>query len=274
MHRDYIPNAQGYPFTETEFMRDATGRVARQSGVGYDHRLGSGHETQFLCGCVCCDAVAPDVGGNVGKASHYMMKMSVDPNGQLGLAWQDQQGRVVATALAGDTPANLVALDDLPTDTVTENLYANNRIDTLEGLSHQSTSYPAQRLASCIVSTMRLPGPNVALGCICEECSYTLEISIRGPDGRLVKLTVQAASDGSILTATYPETGEGCPNPSHSAEIRFSANFDEIGAYRLEKNLRSVPVDLDALLDSLEGCGPNLQDIIDEYIFGNRYDGL
>ncbi len=206
MHRDYIPNAQGYPFTETEFMRDATGRVARQSGVGYDHRLGSGHETRFFYADASATQLHRMFGGNVGKASHYMMKMSVDPNGQLGLAWQDQQGRVVATALAGDTPANLVALDDLPTDTVTENLYANNRIDTLEGLSHTQHIFPNETPGKLYSFYYAFTGPNVALGCICEECSYTLEISIRGPDGRLVDL--DSASGGptdTILTAIYPQ---------------------------------------------------------------------
>jgi RHS repeat-associated protein len=269
LHRDYIPDAHGFPFTETEFMRDATGRVARQGGVGEDHRLGSGHETRFFYADASATQLHRMFGGNVGKASHYMMKMSVDPNGQLALAWQDQEQRVVATALAGDTPGNLLSLDDLPTDTITENLYTNNEIDTLLGVSHTQHIFPNETPGKLYSFYYAFTGPNVTLDCICKECAYTLEISIRGPDGRLVDL--DSASGGptdTILTATYPEVGEGCPNPFHAAEISFSANFDEIGAYRVEKNLRSIPVDLQALRDSLEGCGPSLQDILDEYISG------
>jgi len=40
----FIPDARGYPFTETEYTPDNTGRINRLSGLGYGYQLGSGHE--------------------------------------------------------------------------------------------------------------------------------------------------------------------------------------------------------------------------------------
>ena len=50
-------------------------------------------------------------GSNVGVASHYKKSMVVDANGQTSVTYLDQEGRTIATALAGDNPSNVDALD-------------------------------------------------------------------------------------------------------------------------------------------------------------------
>src|SRR5699024_3393501 len=55
----FIPNAFGYPFTETKYTQDGTGRIAEQGGVGAYHQLGQvspggtlaqGHQTKYYYG--------------------------------------------------------------------------------------------------------------------------------------------------------------------------------------------------------------------------------
>ncbi|MCH2200025.1 MAG: hypothetical protein MK081_14705 [Flavobacteriales bacterium] len=106
----YIPVAGGYPFTQVEYMADATGRVRRQSGVGVDHTLGSSHETKYFYGKADQEELDRLFGVEAGYASRYKKNMVVDPNGQVSVTYIDAHGRTVATALAGNTPAQLTAL--------------------------------------------------------------------------------------------------------------------------------------------------------------------
>ena len=113
-----IPDARGYVFTETEYTRDNTGRISRQSGVGYNHRLGSDHETQYFYGGFPdqneLDAL---FGTNVGSNKHYFKNMVRDANGQYSVSYTDMHGRTIATALAG-TPPDSIKLQTLNSNLV------------------------------------------------------------------------------------------------------------------------------------------------------------
>src|SRR5690606_4786267 len=49
----------------------------------------------------------------VGYASHYKKNLVIDPNGQISVSYLDQEGRVIATALAGEAPDNLNEIKSL-----------------------------------------------------------------------------------------------------------------------------------------------------------------
>ena len=93
-----------YPFSQVEYMPDATGRIARQGGVGLDYQLGSGHETKMFYATPNQEELTALFGNNVGDALHYHKTMTRDANGQLSIAYTDAHGRTVATALAGNKP--------------------------------------------------------------------------------------------------------------------------------------------------------------------------
>ncbi|WP_143774035.1 hypothetical protein, partial [Niastella vici] len=85
----FIPDAQGYPFTETEYTPDNTGRISRQGGVGPDHQLGSGHETKYFYGTSDQKELDALFGTDVGDASHYFKTMVRDANGQFSISYVD-----------------------------------------------------------------------------------------------------------------------------------------------------------------------------------------
>ncbi|HYG49380.1 MAG TPA: hypothetical protein VD905_00680, partial [Flavobacteriales bacterium] len=107
----FVPDAKGYPFTQVEYTNDNTGRIRRQGGVGEEFQLGSGHETGYLYGQPNQIQLDRLFGSEVGDASHYKKNVVIDPNGQASVSYLDQEGRVIATALAGDTTSNLHALE-------------------------------------------------------------------------------------------------------------------------------------------------------------------
>lgn len=113
----FIPDAFGYAYTLTEFTNDNSGRVRRQTGVGPDHILGSGHETKNYYGMPEQEELDRVFGNNAGNANHYQKNLVVDPNGQVSVSYLDMKGNVIATALAGTSPTNLVPLKSETTGT-------------------------------------------------------------------------------------------------------------------------------------------------------------
>lgn len=110
VHNKYIPDAQGYPFNVTQYTGDNTGRIRIQGGLGAGLQPGRGHEVRYFYGKPSQLELDRLFGSEAGDASHYLKNMVVDANGQVNVIYQDAAGKTIATALAGNAPANLHAL--------------------------------------------------------------------------------------------------------------------------------------------------------------------
>src|SRR3989338_2851283 len=117
-----IPDAEQYPFARVEYMDDHTGRIRRAGGIGPDFQIGSGHETEFFYSTPSQEELDRLFGSEVGYAPHYQRRITVDANEQFYIEYFDMAGRVVASGLAGATPANLDALDNNATFTSTQTI--------------------------------------------------------------------------------------------------------------------------------------------------------
>lgn len=123
-----VPNAGGYPFTETVYTNDNTGRISRQGNVGPAFRTNGTHTTKYYYGSPSQEELDRLFGTEAGDASHYFKNMLQDANGQLSVIYTDMHGRTVATALAGtDENSQLKSLPSNKPATV---------LDTLSGLSN------------------------------------------------------------------------------------------------------------------------------------------
>ncbi|WP_217603527.1 RHS repeat-associated core domain-containing protein [Chitinophaga sp. GbtcB8] len=108
----YIPKAEGFAFTETQYTQDNTGRISKQSGVGATYKIGSNHETKYFYGTPAQEDLYALFGTEVGDVTHYFKNMVADANGQYAVTYVDMHGRTIATALAG-SPENS-SLSDVP----------------------------------------------------------------------------------------------------------------------------------------------------------------
>lgn len=108
----FIPDAEGYAFSETQYTLDNTGRVARQGGVGPVFQLGSGHEITYFYASPSQEDLDALFGTEAGLSSHYFKNMVRDANGQRSVTYLDMAGRTIATALVGSPDS--VELADLP----------------------------------------------------------------------------------------------------------------------------------------------------------------
>ena len=114
--RNNIPDALNYPFSQIEYTPDNTGRIARKGGVGLSHQLGTNHEMKYFYSVPHQEELNRLFGYQVGYVSHYKKNIVVDPNGQVSVSYIDPQGRTIATALAGDSPNNMIPLKDSKVD--------------------------------------------------------------------------------------------------------------------------------------------------------------
>ena len=114
--QDFVPDAQGYPFSQIEYTPDNTGRIRSKGGVGLNHQIGKGHEMRYFYSQPSQEELNRLFGYKVGDHDHYKKNTVIDPNGQISVSYLDPQGRTVATALAGDKEGNLDALEDEKTE--------------------------------------------------------------------------------------------------------------------------------------------------------------
>ena len=244
----YIPDADGYAFTETRFMDDATERVRSQGGVGPYHQIGSGHETKYYYGKPAQPEIDALFATEVGYASHYSKNMVQDANGQMSISYVDMHGRTIATSLAGDPTEgidSIINTTDYPLATGT----VNNRLITPE------TNIINGNSIECVNSIL-VPATTVynfryifyppilsLLSCtnqeICFDCKYDLEISIKSENcgdttpiiRRYKNLQIVPANESCDSTMGF--TGEGVTNATY---IDFSETLG-VGSWTIRKTL-------------------------------------
>ena len=245
----FIPNAQGFAFTETRFTDDATQRVTAQGGVGADHQIGSGHETKYFYGKPSQPELDALFGTEAGDASHYSKNMVKDANGQRSISYTDMHGRTVATSLAGEPTPGIDAIInsvDYPstTDTIKNDLLtAATNIVQGNSIVSVSTILAASNTAYNFVYILN-PAILQLLSCtdqpVCFDCKYDLEISIKseecGEDVPVIKRydNLQIVPAANACTTSMGFTGGGLTVPV------TQINFDTIlpaGSYVIRKTL-------------------------------------
>ena len=125
-YQDFVPDAEYFPFSQIEYTPDNTGRIRRKGGVGLNHQIGTGKEMKYFYSQAKQEELNRLFGYKVGDFKRYKKNVVVDPNGQVSISYLDPQGRTIATALTGETPANLSQLDgalsgDLKVDLLSDN---------------------------------------------------------------------------------------------------------------------------------------------------------
>jgi RHS repeat-associated protein len=138
--QQYVPESNGYAFSQVEYTADNTGRIRRQGGVGPGFQIGSaGHQTDYYYLQPSQEELNRLFGYKVGYSSRYKKNMVVDANGQVSVSYLDAQGRVIATAMSGNNTTPFESLNSESTSTYHQLIYT----DFLNKLSAGDTDTPA-----------------------------------------------------------------------------------------------------------------------------------
>lgn len=181
----FIPDAGLYPFSQTEYAPDNTGKITREGGVGPNYQLNSGHETRYYYGGAPSQKELYGLfGTEVGDATHYTKNMVRDANGQYTVNYVDMHGRTVATALAGKL-ADSLGMQSLASNKekrITEEI-GGIRSNVTKGLVMESQKVLLVSLDDDYDFHYSLNPQQVQIeNCegtgICYDCLYDLEITI------------------------------------------------------------------------------------------------
>jgi RHS repeat-associated protein len=178
----FIPDAENYPFTETEYEQDNTGRIKRQGGVGPNHQLNSTHETKYFYSTPDQNELYALFGTDVGDKSHYFKNVVSDANGQYSVSYVDMHGRTIATGLTGAAPSAMAPLASNTSSQVTESI-TDSRSVVLDNWSMVNQKTIVVSEAGLYDFKYRLDPktliePNCDTQDICYTCLYDLRITI------------------------------------------------------------------------------------------------
>lgn len=233
----FIPDAQNYPFTETEYMPDNTGRISRQGGVGPTLQLGSGHEMKFFYGTPDQRELDALFGTDVGDYTHYFKNMVRDANGQYSVSYVDMRGRTIATALTGNAPDKMAPLSSNVTGMITENLAdSNTRNQQNWSLVNQKSllvSVAGNHTFNYSLDPAALIEQNCDTQNICYSCLYDLQITITDNCNNQL-LPGKKAFDTVLHNFSLAAIAPDCtPSPLN---LTFTLNLPE-GSYLVTKQL-------------------------------------
>lgn len=292
IHAEYIADAEGYPMTQTKYLRDATGRPSRQSGVGDFYQLGKGKETKYYYSNPTSTELRRLFGSNVGKARHYRKNYVVDANGQISVSYIDQAGQTIATALAGVSPDNVDHLDsEIPgSKTIHADLMESNHISDIANIStltHQIFCDEAPRtdLFTYELEGKLLSSTNPGL---CVGCSYELRISIENENGSKIPLNITQlpvpvdpsfSMNPTELVLNLTQDNPNCNNNTYSFQnnLLFEATLPDVGNYTLRKILKVIGPDINEIIDDIaediDNTDPTFKDnFINQFVLNNWTD--
>lgn len=234
----YIPDAGNYPFSQTEYTPDNTGRIRRQGGVGPQYQLSSSsdqttHPTSYYYGKPTQEDLWRLFGSQCGDFSHYQKNMIKDPNGSMQVSYVDMHGRTIATAVAGNSPQSLQSLN--------EQRVENEKVVSL--LDHPSVPVGTTQYFSQFIYLSSTGGTHkfkysmnldkVNIGDVCLSCKYKLAIDIKDECGNSVK----AGDNQSPFLEMILEGGE---LQSNQIWLEFSADL-VVGNYTITRTLEIDP---------------------------------
>lgn len=212
---DASHNSKYYPFSLTEYMADNTGRIRRQGGVGYEFRIGGGHETRYFYGKPTPQSLYRLFGAEAGNASHYLKNMVIDANGQASVSYVNASGKTVATALAGAASAS-PSLDPLASSSLSEsNVHLNEILIRPQDMQVEAGSLKMEATATFLaavsgdfqlhysVNPAALITPHGSGQQVCNNCSYDLLLEVKDDCGQLlapIPSTIIAAFTGNDIT--------------------------------------------------------------------------
>ncbi len=253
----FIPSSGGYPFKQTSYLEDNSESPAAKSHAGPEFQLGSGHETRYYYGSPDQEELDRLFGTEAGDASRYKKTAQMDANGQVTVSYHNPEGKVIASALAGEAPTSLQPLEGQNPNNVTISLMGKNVRNTDDAtlitehpfiVTSPNTPYKIHYdLFPAVLHDTSCNGAKVCMDCIydlsvtlthIESCSGVPLINYTGTIGQLINASGEV--DFSCLSATG----------GTSKDTLFNLVL-QTGSYQLTKKLSVNQAAAQSYLDAI-----------------------
>jgi len=232
----FIPDAEGFPFSTTEYMPDLTGRPKRQGGVGPSFQIGQ-QDTKYFYAKPDQKELDRLFGNEVGEASHYLKHSIMDANGEISIQYLDAYGRTIATALAGAGSANTTGLSNNQPSSFSykKDLLDNLKVDQYRQVSTQIFFIAEEgqpdftySMIPQTVTTTCAPTPT------CYDCVYDVQILLQDHCGN--GFNNGQPYEMSLTNIPLSDWDSICNAPLSVLDHEFSRNLP-IGEYKITKTL-------------------------------------
>ena len=234
-----LPDAEGFAYSRSTYLRDGTGRVREQGGLGATYQVGTDHSTKMYYGSATTAELKRLFGNNVGKASFYRKQITQDPNGQLSVSYLDAAGQVVATALTGKKPENVEKLESYVPRTIDVDLKDNNIADTLNRrLVSENTIFNGVP-GTEYTFNYQMKGKASSFMDRCLSCQYELSISIYDENGEGIEF-IDPTTNQVFATGLFTQTIDPINCNTGNFSVEFKTILPEIGAYQVRKQLQVI----------------------------------
>lgn len=242
----FVPNAEGYPFSAQFYTNDNTGRISSQGGVGAAFQpqrnpsVNNVRSTRYFYSKPSQEELYRLFGNDVGYASHYAKNTVIDPNGQISVSYVNLSGKTIATALSGESPANLDALASKPAAVERTNTIfapADFTYDPVKLKLEANQTYIAEQPGEFkfklniqkLVSKHTTGSLN-----ICTECAY--DIVVTATDDCM------DANEKAVNTIPFSIQGTApsitCTAQPNNLDEEFTLNFTNAGAYYVKVEIK------------------------------------
>ena len=159
--------------------------------------------------------------------------LTVDANGQSSVGYMDQAGRVIATGLSGNSPDNVIGLDNAASTAITADLTGNNVVNREDGVSRSVSKILNTVASTDYTFTYSMAGvlhDFVSPLDICMDCRYDWQVAITDPAGLVVFDTSATFRVDSPFVCS--------PDSFLSNTYSFTVGFEKIGNYTVTKELK------------------------------------
>ncbi|MGQ3130519.1 MAG: RHS repeat-associated core domain-containing protein [Flavobacteriales bacterium] len=270
-----LADARNFPFTRIIYEADNASRPKMRSGAGIDHRIGSGHETQFIYGNPSQDDLNRLFGTDAGYAGYYQKSMVIDANGQVNITYTDMEGRTVATSLAGRSPRSMTPLEDEngelqdqgvevvedQLEVTADNPHGNQNLPNAEGDGYTVNRFLLVTSTKEYLIDYKMNAEDFSDECVpdfCADCIYDLEISLLDECGNYV--VGNDNLDGPmIVRIPGAEINNECDGENG---YDYSVNVElDAGLYNLVKKLTVANDAMESYLDSIMKKNVCLKDL-------------
>ncbi len=261
-----LPNAHGYPFSQTGYEPDNTGRIRSQGGVGEQHQPGSGHETKYFYGKPAQEELDRMFGSEAGLNSHYQKNVVRDANGSMSVSYLDMQGRVVATSLSGNPLGGLEELEsNQPKDGLRVNILDNQPAGTGQtryvSTYHHLVTTEGPHHFTYFLPEIMLEDESLPAG-TCLDCDFELAIDMFDDCNRRLEGIAISSNNpqvGNTLPLRIPVSslGEACERGN--LQISFSAELTA-GKYTIS---RTLSLNRNAHIETLLEKSPEPDEVFD-----------
>lgn len=255
----FLPEANGYTFTQVHYTNDPTGRAKRIGSVGEDHQLDAttDHYTQVMTGAQE-DPLELDryFGSEAAHFSNYSRVITRDVHGQISVSIQDNFGRTVMNYLSGTAPMELEAIHgntpESPTDIevdLTEFTSADAglidagilMVDKKIIVEDADQVYTFKYDFEALSFTDCLPID------VCFDCIYEIEFEVVPSEGEftvdcpLKDGTLAIPSSWSYTVGSITDFNIDCETPLVFSDLHdetFTLQFPRVDEYYIRKTLK------------------------------------